>query len=156
MATVYKIQRGLDAKNAGKVNRSPCTLYITNDNTRFVFNNNLRLGRYNRNTDGVLTLGDTKWEDLKDPFDLERNIDVQDLKIMVGLRYHSELESFYLDPNNLKHLRYDKIVLMTDNQQLISLVTNYFNRYAPSLVKQNFIVHYRDFYTKTQSLHSKL
>jgi hypothetical protein len=151
MATIYKIQRGVDAYKAGKDNRSPCTLYITDDNTRFIFDNDCRLGKYNKNTTGVLTLGDSKWEDLKDPFDMERNIDLYDLKLMIGLKYHSELETFYLDPDNLKRLRYDRLVLMTDNHRLISLVKNYFKRYAPSLVKQNFIVHYRDLYDKTKS-----
>jgi hypothetical protein len=141
------LKRSFDAHEAGKINRSPCSLYITDDNTRFVFNNNIQLWRYNRNTLGVITFGITKWDDIKsDHIKIQENINLQELKKMLGLRDHldNESETFYLNPENFKRLRYDQVILMTDNQSLITLINEYFKKYHPSLLKQNFIIHHRN------------
>lgn len=57
---MYPVNRSIDAKDARKKNRHQCTLYITDDNTRFLFNNNLRLSLYNRNILRVMTSSNHK------------------------------------------------------------------------------------------------
>jgi hypothetical protein len=124
-------------------NLSPCSLYITDGNTRFVFNNNLHLSQYTRNIIGVITFNTKRCfsNEEEDHSKIEEDLNLQELKKMLGLRccFDSELETYYLNPDNCKQLRYDRIVKTTDNQSIINLVTEYY----PSLYKQNFIVHYR-------------
>ena len=79
---------------------------------------------------GVITMGNTNWHDIKDNLLLiERNDDVKNLQIILGLRhcwYPNERAVYYTNPENFATLRYDSVMLMTDNQNIIDLVMGYF------------------------------
>jgi DNA gyrase/topoisomerase IV subunit B len=141
---MIRLGRGIDANNAGKENRSQCFLYITDANTRHILDDHLKMDRLSRNQIGVMTMGNTNWNDIKDDMLLiERNDDLNQLKVMLGLRYccnQNELTTYYENPENYAKLRYDGVVLMTDNQTIIDLVMGYFDKYFPSLLERNFVV----------------
>lgn len=137
----HPMVKGIDAYNAGKANRNPCILYITDENMRAILDNNIRMDN-TCNQIGLLALGNTNWNDIKDDLlSIAKNDEINELNKMIGLiKCHpNELATYYANETNFKKLRYDSIKLMTDNQTIIDLVTGYFNKYFPSLVVRNFI-----------------
>ena len=67
------------------------------------------------------------------------NKEIRDLVKIMGLQYGKE----YVTPDDIKLLRYGKIMIMADQDQdgshIKGLVINYFHIFWPSLLKQPFL-----------------
>jgi DNA gyrase/topoisomerase IV subunit B len=136
--------KSVDANKAGSFNRPnrlPCVLFITDSETKSILDNMIQM-ECGRDQFGVMTMGNTNWNDIKDDLLLiYKNDDITELKMMLGLVdcLPNERATYYTNQENFKKLRYDSIMLATENQIIIDLVMGYFNKYFPSLLTRNFV-----------------
>ena len=67
------------------------------------------------------------------------NSEISNICKIVGLQYKQK----YTDPNQLKSLRYGKIMIITDQDQdgshINGLLINFLHHFWPNLLKQSFV-----------------
>ena len=140
-----RLQKGVDANQAGKAERDKCVLYITEGKSGAGYANNVVANIPNgRDFIGVLPMrGKTlnvmnaSWKQI------EKNNEIGELKKMLGLAEGVN----YTDPKNFSRLRYGSILIMADSdvdgKHIIGLILNIFHCRFPSLLACGFVMFYR-------------
>lgn len=147
-----RLQKGVDANNAGKADRHRCVLYITEGRSGAGYANTLvSLVPGGRDHIGVLPMRGKSLNVMNaDRFKIEKNEEIKELKKMLGLvdcPDPKQKATYYLDPNNFSRLRYGAIMIMADSdvdgKHIIGLILNFFHCRFPSLLARGFVLHYR-------------
>ena len=147
-----RLAKGIDANNAGKANRHQCVLYITEGNSGMGYANKLiGLIPGGRDNIGILPMRGKSLNVMNaDRFQIEKNNEINELKKMLGLvdaPDPTSRETYYLDPENYKRLRYGRLMIMADSdvdgKHIIGLILNFFHCRFPSLLRRQFVMHNR-------------
>lgn len=140
-----KLLKGIDANNAGKTDRHKCVLYITEGQSGASYANKMiSYTPGTRDFIGVLPMKGKGLNVMKaDRFQIEKNIEINELKKMLGLSEGVD----YLDQNNFNKLRYGCLLIMADSdvdgKHIIGLIINFFYCRFPSLLARGFVMFYR-------------
>lgn len=154
-----RLQRGVDANQAGKAERSKCVLYITEGNSAAGYANKLlKWVPGGRDYVGVLPMRGKSLNVMNaTSLQLENNAEIKELNKMLGLGYGVD----YMNPDNYARLRYGSVMLMADadvdGKHIIGLILNYFHCRFPALLARGFVFNYctpilRVFRGKSESL----
>lgn len=148
-----RLQKGIDANNAGKALRHECVLYITEGNSGAGYANTLvDLIPGGRDNIGTLPMRGKSLNVMNaTALQIERNAEINELTKMLGLVHcpdPKQLNTFYLDDNNYAKLRYGRgIMIMADSdvdgKHIIGLILNFFYCRFPSLLARGYVMHYR-------------
>lgn len=148
-----RLQKGIDANNAGKALRHQCVLYITEGQSGAGYANTLvDLVPGGRDNIGTLPMRGKSLNVMNaTPLQIERNSEINELKNMLGLvdcPDPKQLNTYYLDDNNFSKLRYGGgIMIMADSdvdgKHIVGLILNFFYCRFPSLLARGYVVHYR-------------
>lgn len=142
-----KLMKGIDANQSFSKKsdeRHKCGLYITEGNSGAGYANTLTtLIPGGRDYIGVLPMRGKSLNVMNaDRFQIEKNIEINELKKMIGL---VEGMDYSLDINFNK-LRYGYIMIMADSdvdgKHITGLLINYFHCRFPTLLERNFIRNY--------------
>lgn len=138
-------KNGIDANNAGKRGKSDkCTLYIVEGLSASSYPkkliDNMKDGR---DFCGILPIRGKFLNVMKAKFEkIARNSEIFELKKMLGLQEGID----YSDPDNLKTLRYGKVVIMADSdddgKHIVALLLLYFHCRFPSLLRIGYLYNY--------------
>ena len=140
-----RLQKGVDANEAGKAERHKCVLYITEGKSGAGYANKVVAMIPNgRDYIGVLPMRgkslnvmNANWKQI------EKNVEINELKKMLGLAEGVD----YTDPKNFARLRYGSIMIMADSdvdgKHIIGLILNIFHCRFPSLLACGFVMFYR-------------
>lgn len=145
MKRYLRLQKGVDANQAGKAERSRCVLYASEGKSGAGYINKLiGLLPGGRDYAGVLPLRGKLFNVMdKDIFQIEKNKEIQELKKMLGLVEGTD----YSIPANFNKLRYVALMIMADSdvdgKHITGLIINYFHCRFPSLLARGFVMFYR-------------
>lgn len=139
------VKNGIDANNAGKRGKSnKCTLYIVEGLSASSYPKKL-IDNMNNGRDfcGILPIRGKFLNVMKAKFDkIARNSEIFELKKMLGLQEGMD----YSNPENLKTLRYGKVVIMADSdddgKHIVALLLLYFHCRFPSLLRIGYLYNY--------------
>lgn len=147
-----RLVKGVDANQAGKVDRQKCVLYITEGQSGAGYANDL-IGFLPGGRDfiGVLPMRGKSLNVMNaDRFQIEKNVEINELKKMLGLVDCPDThlkETYYLDDANFNKLRYGSIMIMADSdvdgKHIIGLILNFFYCRFPSLLARGFVMYYK-------------
>ena len=140
-----RLQKGVDANQAGKTERHKCVLYITEGKSGAGYANTVVANIPNgRDYIGVLPMRGKGLNVMNaDWKQIEKNVEIAELKKMLGLAEGVN----YTDPKNFARLRYGSILIMADSdvdgKHIIGLIINIFHCRFPSLLACGFVMFYR-------------
>jgi DNA topoisomerase-2 len=140
-----RLQKGVDANNAGKALRRQCVLYVTEGNSGAGYANKLvGLVQNGRDNIGVLPMRGKLFNVMgKTLFQIEKNNEIEELKKMLGLREGAD----YSLEENYSKLRYGALMIMADSdvdgKHIVGLILNFFHCRFPSLLARGFVMYYR-------------
>lgn len=140
-----KLQKGVDANQAGKAERQRCVLYVSEGRSGAGYGNKLiSLVPGGRDYIGMLPMRGKLFNVMdKDIFQIEKNAEISELKKMLGLREGAN----YMDQGEFNKLRYGALMIMADSdvdgKHIIGLILNFFHCRFPSLLARGFVMYYR-------------
>lgn len=147
-----KLDKGVDANEAGKSKRHQCILYITEgDSGAGYLNKMIKLIPGGRDFAGVYP---AKGKGLNvmnaNSYQIGKNKEIAELMKLLGLEFCPEgadKNTYYLDQTRYNKLRYGGINIMADadddGKHIIGLILNLFYCFFPSLLARGFVMYYR-------------
>ena len=140
-----RLQKGVDANQAGKADRHKCVLYITEGKSGAGYANKVVAYIPNgRDFIGVLPMRGKSLNVMNaDSLQIQKNNEINELKKMLGLAEGVD----YTIPANYSRLRYGSVMIMADSdvdgKHIIGLILNIFHCRFPSLLAMGFVMFYR-------------
>lgn len=140
-----RLQKGVDANQAGKADRHKCVLYITEGQSGAGYANKVVANIPNgRDYIGVLPMRGKSLNVMNaDGMQIQKNNEINELKKMLGLAEGVD----YTEQTNFNRLRYGSIMIMADSdvdgKHIIGLIINIFHCRFPSLLAMGFVMFYR-------------
>ena len=142
--------KGDDANEAGGPHSEECTLAVMEGEAAGGYSVVLtRMWKGGRDRLGLLPLRGKLLNTVKaDDLQIANNKEIMEMKKLLGLQEGVD----YQDPENLKTLRYGRLMIMTDADDdgvhIKGLIMAYLNEFFPGLIISGFVVDYRTPYLR--------